>query len=65
MKAAEVCHRITRLPYQIPTALSLGAVGSVLSGAIALSLVANRGRPAKRQPVTETDPNSRPVLNLR
>ena len=51
--------------YHIPTAASLGVVGLVLLAAIGLSLLANRQHPVTKEPVTETDPHSSPVTNLR
>jgi tellurite resistance protein TerC len=51
--------------YHIPTAASLGVVGLVLLAAIGLSLLANRQHPVTEEPVTETDPHSSPVTNLR
>jgi len=51
--------------YHIPTAASLGVVGLVLLAAIGLSLLVNRQHPVTEGPVTETDPHSSPVTNLR
>jgi len=51
--------------YHIPTAASLGVVGLVLLAAIGLSLLVNRQHPVTEEPVTETDPHSSPVTNLR
>jgi TerC family integral membrane protein len=51
--------------YHIPTATSLSVVGVVLSAAIGLSLLANHQRPATTEPTTETDQQSRPVINWR
>ena len=51
--------------YHIPTAASLGVVGLVLLAAIGLSLLVNRQHPVTKEPVTETDPHSSPVTNLR
>jgi tellurite resistance protein TerC len=47
--------------YHIPTAVSLGVVGSVLLAAIGLSLLVNRHRPETAEPTTETDHHSVPV----
>jgi tellurite resistance protein TerC len=51
--------------YHIPTAISLGVVGSVLLGAIGLSLLVNRERPVTAEPTTETDHHSPPAMNFR
>jgi tellurite resistance protein TerC len=51
--------------YHIPTAASLGVVGLILLAAIGLSLLVNRQHPVTEGPVTETDPHSSPVTNLR
>jgi tellurite resistance protein TerC len=51
--------------YHIPTMASLGIVSLVLLAAIGLSLLVNRQHPVTEEPVTETDPHSSPLTNLR